>query len=97
MSSASVWVDGALLDADAPAVSAFDHGLLVGDGVFETFRVYAGKPFAWTRHLARLRYSADHLGLAVPDAALLATATGAVLDANRIVEGRLARRQRRQQ
>jgi len=38
----SVWVDGALIPAGAPAISAFDHGLLVGDGVFETLRVYGG-------------------------------------------------------
>ena len=35
-------------------VSPLDHGLVVGDGVFETLRVYGGVPFAWTRHLARL-------------------------------------------
>ena len=29
-------------------ISPFDHGLLVGDGVFETLRVYDGVPFAWT-------------------------------------------------
>ena len=34
--------------ADDARVSPFDHGLLVGDGVFETIRVYGGEPFAWT-------------------------------------------------
>ena len=53
-----VWIDGALLAADAARVSPFDHGLLVGDGVFETIRVYDGQPFAWTRHLDRLAHSA---------------------------------------
>ncbi len=52
-----------------PSVSVLDHGLVVGDGVFETLRVYGGVPFAWTRHLARLRASADGLGLALPDVA----------------------------
>ena len=50
-----------------PACRRFDHGLLVGDGVFETIRVYGGEPFAWTRHLDRLAHSAAGLGLAVPD------------------------------
>ena len=39
-------------------ISPFDHGLLVGDGVFETLRVYDGVPFAWTRHYERLGRSA---------------------------------------
>ena len=30
-----VWVDGALHEAQDARVSAFDHGLTVGDGVFE--------------------------------------------------------------
>ena len=41
--------------------------MLVGDGVFETLRVYGGEPFAWTRHLDRLAHSASGLGLPVPD------------------------------
>jgi len=63
----TVWLNGALL-ADAEArVSVFDHGLTVGDGVFETVKVLAGVPFALTRHLDRLRRSALGLGLPEPD------------------------------
>ena len=43
-----------LVEVDAARVSAFDHGLTVGDGVFETLKVVDGVPFALTRHLARL-------------------------------------------
>ena len=63
----TVWINGTLLaDSDA-RVSVFDHGLTVGDGVFETVKVVAGVPFALTRHLARLRRSAAGLGLPEPD------------------------------
>jgi branched-chain amino acid aminotransferase len=63
----TVWINGTLLaDSDA-RVSVFDHGLTVGDGVFETVKVAAGVPFALTRHLARLRRSAAGLGLPEPD------------------------------
>ena len=63
----TVWMNGMLLaDSDA-RVSVFDHGLTVGDGVFETVKVAAGVPFALTRHLARLRRSAAGLGLPEPD------------------------------
>jgi branched-chain amino acid aminotransferase len=84
-----VWVDGALVDGREPQVSAFDHGLLVGDGVFETLRVYGGRPFAWRRHLDRLAHSASGLGLPVPDRGLLEDAARAVLDANGLLAARL--------
>jgi branched-chain amino acid aminotransferase len=61
----------------------------VGDGVFETLRVYGGVPFAWTRHFERLGASARGLGLAVPDEATLRAASDAVLAANDLVEARL--------
>lgn len=72
-----VWLDGALVDAAQARISPFDHALLTGDGVFETMRVYRGQAFALTRHLDRLRRSADGLGLVPPDAAVL---RGAVCD-----------------
>src|SRR5260370_26246376 len=63
----AVWMNGALFPDDDASVSVFDHGLVVGDGVFETIKVAGGVPFAMTRHLARLRRSALGLGLPEPD------------------------------
>jgi branched-chain amino acid aminotransferase len=88
-SAAWVWVDGALVPVDDARISPFDHGLLVGDGVFETIRVYGGEPFAWTRHLDRLAHSAGGLGLEVPDREALHAAACAVLAANGHGEARL--------
>ena len=85
----SVWLNGTLVRAEEARVSPFDHGLLVGDGVFETMRVYRGVPFAWRRHLERLAHSATGLGLPLPDAQLLRVAVDAVLTANGIAEGRV--------
>ncbi|WP_310963233.1 aminotransferase class IV [Nocardioides terrisoli] len=63
-----VWVNDRLLEhADEPAVTAADHGLTVGDGVFEAIKVVDGEPFALTRHLERLTRSAAGLGLPEPD------------------------------
>jgi branched-chain amino acid aminotransferase len=70
-------------------VSPLDHGLLVGDGVFETLRVYDGVPFAWRRHYERLVHSAHGIGLPTPGSAELRAAAGAVLDANQLREARL--------
>ena len=47
-------------------MSVFDHGLTVGDGVFETAKVVDGVPFALSRHLARLVDSARRAGLPRP-------------------------------
>ena len=79
-----VWLDGRLVaDADA-TVSVFDHGLTVGDGVFETLKAVEGRPFATRRHLARLRRSAEGLGLSVPfDDGVLRAAMAEVLAATR--------------
>lgn len=84
-----VWCNGAVLPADEIHLSPFDHGILVGDGVFETMRIYDATPFAWTRHLARLAVSAEGLELPRPDAARLREATAAVIAANHITEGRV--------
>ena len=77
-----VWVDGAVVEADQARVSVFDHGLTVGDGVFETAKVVDGVPFALTRHLDRLASSASGLGLTSPDDGVLRDAVAAVLAAN---------------
>jgi branched-chain amino acid aminotransferase len=84
-----VWLDGHVVPAAEARISPFDHGLLVGDGVFETMRVYGGEPFAWRRHYERLVHSADGLGLSVPGAAVLRDAADAVLAANSLTEARL--------
>jgi branched-chain amino acid aminotransferase len=69
------WVDGRLLRADEPHLSAFDRGFQLGDGVFETLRARAGRTAELDAHLARLERSATGLGIALPegtDAALTA-------------------------
>ncbi len=66
MADALVWVNGSLVPAADATVSVFDHGLTVGDGVFETLKALDGEPFAVRRHLDRLRRSAGALGLEVP-------------------------------
>ncbi|WP_283133104.1 aminotransferase class IV [Rhizohabitans arisaemae] len=78
---APVWVNGRLVDAWQAVVSVFDHGLLVGDGVFETVKTVGGRPFALTRHLERLRTSARRMGLADPDLAQIRDGVRTCLDA----------------
>jgi branched-chain amino acid aminotransferase len=77
----NVWLDGRLVPVDEAKVSVLDHGLTVGDGVFETVKVVDGTPFALTRHLRRLAASARGLGLAEPDEQVVRGAVGEVLAA----------------
>ncbi len=77
------WVNG--VDSCAGrrvSVSAFDHGLTVGDGVFETLKVVRGEPFALRRHLDRLITSARGLGLPDPDLDIVRRAVSETLAAN---------------
>jgi branched-chain amino acid aminotransferase len=85
----TAWIDGRLVALADAKVSVLDHGLTVGDGAFETLRVYRGIPFAWTRHLARLRASVEGLGLELPNVTELRDAADAVLRANDLTEARL--------
>ncbi|KQX89737.1 MULTISPECIES: aminotransferase class IV [Streptomyces] len=84
-----IWVNGRLREADDARVSVLDHGLTVGDGVFETVKVSGGRPFALTRHLDRLTRSARGLGLPDPDLDEVRRASAAVIEANPMPLGRL--------
>ncbi|MGO4422935.1 aminotransferase class IV, partial [Streptomyces sp. MCAF7] len=85
----AIWLDGSLREADSAQVSVFDHGLTVGDGVFETVKAADGRAFALTRHLHRLAGSARGLGLPEPDLAEVRRGCEAVLHANPMPLGRL--------
>ena len=84
-----VWLNGGLVDSDQARISPFDHGLLTGDGVFETLRVVGGTPFAARRHLDRLARSAAGLGLDCPPPDVVRQAMAEVVRANDLGEARL--------
>ncbi|CAM3688574.1 aminotransferase class IV [Nocardiopsis gilva] len=83
-----VWIAGAgfgrgrVLDADDARIPVLDHGITVGDGVFETVKGIGGEPFALSRHLRRLARSATGIGLPTPDLDLVADGVRQALDAN---------------
>lgn len=84
-----VWVNGDLVDPTAPSIAALDHAVTVGDGVFETAKIDRGRPFALSRHHARLERSAAGLGLPAVDLSLVAKGIDAVLEGEPIDFGRL--------
>ena len=87
-SQVRVWVDGRLV-GDEPSFSALDHGITVGDGVFETAKVVDGRVFGLTRHLERMERSLAGLGLPPLDRARLQDGIEAVLSVGPLAFGRL--------
>jgi branched-chain amino acid aminotransferase len=84
------WLNGSLLDdPQAPAIAVSDHGLTVGDGVFEAVKVVEDQPFALTLHLERLARSAAGMGLPAFDEGDVRKGVEAVLDGGGLTLGRL--------
>jgi branched-chain amino acid aminotransferase len=81
-------VNGVLRHRDEPHVSAFDSSVQGGDAVWEGLRVYDGRVFRLTEHLARLRRSARSLAFAeVPDDAAIIAEIARTLAANGMHDG----------
>lgn len=83
------WCNGSLVEPTRPALAPLDHGITVGDGVFEAIKVTNGEPFALTRHLHRLSRSAVGLGLPAPDEQRVRAAIAEVLGQEHIPLGRI--------
>lgn len=56
-----VYLDGSFLPAEQARIPLLDGGYLYGDGVFETVRLYDGRPFDLDGHLARMARHLDVL------------------------------------
>jgi branched-chain amino acid aminotransferase len=82
-----VWVGSHLRSEEDARISAFDHALLTGDGVFETLKVEGGIPFALRRHIERLTRSAAGLALEAPPADAVRSAVEQVVSGNGMVDG----------
>lgn len=84
------WLNGRLLQSpDEAAISPLDHGVIVGDGVFETIKISDDEPFALTRHLERLVRSAEGLGIGTPDIGAIREGVAATMDGQDIPFGRI--------
>ena len=61
-----VFLNGQFVPEAEAVVSVSDRGFLYGDGLFETVRVFNGKPFRLAQHLERLVRGADYLRIKLP-------------------------------
>lgn len=78
----TVWLNGELVREREAWVPALDRGVLWGYGLFETMRVYDGRPWAFDDHFRRLRAGGGVVDLNPPDAEAMRRAIDEVLDAN---------------
>jgi branched-chain amino acid aminotransferase len=72
-----IWFNGEFIE-DALPLNSADRGLMLGDGLFETFAVSGGHAIWLNEHLARMSASALELGIAF-DEALALVSIGKVL------------------
>lgn len=61
-----IYVNGALLPRSEAKISVFDSGYLVGDGVWEAFRLHHGTLVFLEQHLDRLWQGAATIGMSLP-------------------------------
>lgn len=83
------YVDGEFLTDTDAKVSVFDHGLVTGDGAFETIAIYDNVPFAITRHLQRLNNTLVGMRLAEPDLERLESAISQLVAMNDLGNAKL--------
>jgi branched-chain amino acid aminotransferase len=85
-----LWINGELFaDPHSARISPLDHGLVVGDGVFEALKVTPAGAFAVQRHLDRLSRSARALGLPEPDHSLIRTGIETTIEGRDWVDGKI--------
>ena len=83
-----IFLGDRLVAPAAARIDPADRGFTLGDGVFETLRAYAGRPFRLDAHLTRLEGGAAALGIPVPlPAARIAAAVAETLAANDLTTG----------
>lgn len=81
-------INGDLVHRDRAGVSPFDSSVQNGDAVWEGLRLYRGRIFRLTQHLARLRKSAAMLRYeGMPDDATLTEELRRTLEANQMRDG----------
>jgi branched-chain amino acid aminotransferase len=86
---AFVWLNGSIVPTAEARVSPFDHGLTVGDGVFETLPDRGLGPVALTRHWQRLVRSCVAMGIKPPTIEVMRGALRKVMVANALTSARL--------
>ncbi|MCF7789364.1 MAG: aminotransferase class IV [Prosthecobacter sp.] len=83
------WINGRIVSTAEARISPFDHGFLVGDGVFETLVARHGRPFTPTRHWRRLVASCSAMNITAPEYDVYLQAMLETMQANGLADARI--------
>lgn len=83
------WINGRIISTAEARISPFDHGFLVGDGVFETLVARDGRPFTPTRHWRRLVASCSAMNITAPEYEEYLKAMLSTMEANGLADARI--------
>lgn len=61
-----VFLNGEIVPEQRALVSVFDRAFLYGDGLFESVRIFNGRPFRWALHMDRFSRGAEFLKIQCP-------------------------------
>ena len=84
-----VFLNGEFVPEEKAVISVFDRGFLYGDGLFETVRVFDGKPFRWQEHIQRLQVGAEFLKIKLPHSGQLRRIADKLIAQNRMPDSLL--------
>jgi len=85
-----LWLNGNVMPLSQGAISIEDRGFQFADGIYETIRIYRGRPFALDQHLARLDRSCHGIDLPPPpDLPSLGRQMTQLIDKSAVVDGML--------
>ncbi|MFQ5352529.1 MAG: aminotransferase class IV, partial [Candidatus Binatia bacterium] len=87
MTKATCFLNGRYIPVAKAVIPAVDRGFLFGEGLFETWRTYNGRPFALRQHLERMRKSARALGIPFDPGEPWESRTRRLARINQMVEG----------
>ncbi|MCB1276290.1 aminotransferase class IV [Prosthecobacter sp.] len=86
---ANIWINGRIASTAEARISPFDHGFIVGDGVFETLVARRGNPFTPTRHWKRLCASCEAMSIPAPAFETCLQAMREIMRANNLDDARV--------
>jgi D-amino acid aminotransferase len=82
-----VLINGKMVEDRSARVSVFDRGFNYGDGLFETIKVYDGRPFLFKEHMKRLKRGARSLRIPATRLKGIEDKTLRLLEANGLKRG----------
>jgi D-alanine transaminase len=83
-----IWINGEIVPMSDARIGVEDRGFQFSDGVYEVIRLYNGRPFTLTPHLARLEQSCKGIQMPLPlPQEAITDAIGKIVERSGVREG----------